>query len=249
MKSKNTRNTILISVFIAIFTINIGFISSNFLFSKVTNQTTVLEGLKLSATYNSTIEIDETNPAQDWATAKGAGICTGTGTSGDPYIISGDLFNTTSGSECLSISNSRKHFRVLNCEFIITGFSVGIYLSNTTNGLIEGNQLPRNIFVNVLVDNCSQITLRDNNCSASGIGIVASDSDNINLYDNTVNDNLASGIVLDNCDNIIIEGNDAIENADDGIILNDCDFVTIDTNTIINNTIGINHEISNNSQI
>jgi parallel beta-helix repeat protein len=249
MKSKKTRTTVLISVFIAILAINLGFAFTNLPFSKATNQTTFLEGLKISATHTYRLEIDDADPTKDWATVKAAGNCTGSGTSGDPYIISGDTFNTTSGSECLSILNSRKHFRVLNCEFIISGFSAGIWLDNTTNGLIEGNQLPRNIFLNIVANNCSQIILRDNNCSTSIAGIVVSNSEYVNLYSNIANDNLADGINLDNCESCIIEDNDIIENDDNGIYLNDCDSVTIRTNTIINNSIGINNEISNNTQI
>ncbi|MBA7554462.1 hypothetical protein ES705_47083 [subsurface metagenome] len=249
MKSKNTRNTVLISVFIAILAINIGFIFTNLPFSKATNQITFLEGLKISATYNRPIEIDDADPTKNWATAKALGICTGSGTSGDPYIISNVLFNTTSGSVCLSISNSIKHFRVLNCEFIISGFSAGITLDNTEYGLIEDNQLPRNISINILVDHCSLVTLRDNNCSASGTGIAVAYSTCVALYSNIVNDNLGNGINLDLCQSCAINDNELIENDNNGIYINNCDSVTIRTNTIINNSIGINNKISNNTQV
>ncbi|GAH44997.1 unnamed protein product, partial [marine sediment metagenome] len=159
------------------------------------------------------------------------------------------MFNTTSGSVCLSISNSIKHFQVLNCEFIISGFSAGITLDNIMYGLIEDNQLPRNISINILVDHCSLITLRDNNCSASGAGIAVAYSNCIALYSNIVNDNLGNGINLDICESCNIKDNELIENGNDGIYLDDCDFITIRTNTIINNSIGINNEISNNTQV
>jgi hypothetical protein len=65
MKSKNTRYIILISVFIAILAINFGIIFTNLPISKAANQTTFLEGLNVSATHTSTIEIDDTDPTKD----------------------------------------------------------------------------------------------------------------------------------------------------------------------------------------
>ncbi|MHA1350287.1 MAG: right-handed parallel beta-helix repeat-containing protein, partial [Promethearchaeota archaeon] len=229
MKSKNTRTFVLISVCITILAINLGFSFTNLPISKATNQITFFEGLNISATHTSTIEIDDTDPTKDWANASAEGICTGSGTSGDPYIISGDTFDTSSGSVCLDISNSRKYFRVINNIFIISGFSAGIVLDNATNGLFESNQLPRNVFVNILIINCSQITLKDNNCSASGVGIAVSNSDHITLDSNIVNENSGAGINLDNCENVDIVDNEVIENVDEGIYLNDCDFITVRT--------------------
>ena len=249
MRNYKKKNAILLTIFLSFTAINIGFFFSNLNTLTPMVQTVFFNNPKTSALHNTTVRIDDANPAENWATAKAAGICTGTGTSSNPYIINNDIFNVTSGTECLYILNSRKYFRVLNCEFIISGFAGGIVLTNTTNGLIEDNQLPRSIFVNILVDNCSQITLRDNNCSASGAGIALSDSDNIIVDSNIVNDNFGIGITLDNCDDVVIEDNDVIRNTNQGVYFDNSEFVTIKSNTFINNSISVENYISNNSKI
>jgi len=183
MKSKISRTLVLISVFIAILTINLGFIFTNMSISKATNQITFLEGLHISATYNSTIVIDDTNPVSDWATAKAAGYCTGTGTSGDPYIISNDLFNVTTWGYCLQIMHSRKYFRVLDSEFMNSGVG-SMFLFNTSNGLVQGNQMPGFIF-GIDVNNCSDITFRSNNCSLGTLGFLVQNSRSL-IFDSNI---------------------------------------------------------------
>ena len=117
MKLKSIKSLVIISVLIALFTgANLGFNFTNLTSSSTSNEEKYIEHIKISATYNSTVEIDDTDITKNWEVAKVAGVCTGAGTPGDPYIISDDLFNTTSGSVCLAISHSRKHFEVLNCD-------------------------------------------------------------------------------------------------------------------------------------
>ncbi len=93
MKSQNRRNTVLIFVFIAILAINFGIVFSTLSSNSHTQQITLIDDLRTSTEYNVTIVIDDTNPASDWATWKAAGLCTGSGTAADPYIISGHIFN------------------------------------------------------------------------------------------------------------------------------------------------------------
>ena len=57
-----------------------------------------LRGLSSSATYTSVVEIDATDPTKDWAIALAAGLCTGSGTSGNPYIIEDHLFQILTGA-------------------------------------------------------------------------------------------------------------------------------------------------------
>ncbi|MHA1933086.1 MAG: hypothetical protein ACW96X_11120, partial [Promethearchaeota archaeon] len=47
----------------------------------------------------------------NWTWAKLSGYCTGSGTSGDPYLIENQIFEYSIGpGNCLEILNSRKYF-------------------------------------------------------------------------------------------------------------------------------------------
>ena len=76
------------------------------------------ESLQTSTIYSYTL-INDAAPANNWEAAKAAGICTGTGTAGDPYVIRDDIFEYGSigPGHCLEIRNSRKYFRILSISF------------------------------------------------------------------------------------------------------------------------------------
>jgi len=85
--------------------------------------------------------------ADNWVDAKSAGICTGSGTLSDPFVIQ-DLVLIGNGTGTgISIGNSKNvYFRIENC--IILNFTYGIRLAISCNG-----------------------TLLNNNCSYNEIGI------------------------------------------------------------------------------
>jgi len=248
MKSNKKQLTLLIVIFLSISTFNLTVINSNLksgnIISVFSNQFP-----KSSAVINTTITIDDTNPGQDWETRKSEGVCTGSGTAGDPYIISNHLFNITAGGDCLEILNSRKHFRIVDCDFITTGLSAAIYLQNNTYGRVQGNHIT-NIFGGIIIDNCSQITFIDNNVTLCGFSIIVGNSDNLvfnlNLVDQSV---IGFGIDIDNCVDCTFTQNTVTEGVGAGINFEGSNRLIFDDNIIFNNPNGIVGFNSNNTVI
>ena len=249
MRNYKKQYAILFTIFLSISAISIGFVLSNLNSITPMGQTDFFNDLKTSALFNITITIDDSNPAQDWETRKGEGVCTGLGTSANPYIISNHLFNITAGGDCLEIINSRKHFRVLDCDFITTGLAAAIYLQNTTNGVVEGNHIT-NIFGGIVIDNCSQIRFTDNNITLCGYSLIVGDSDNLefnlNLIDQTV---INYGINIDNCVDLTFTQNTVSLSVAAGIFLDGSNDITFIDNSIFNNTYGIYNQRSNGTVI
>lgn len=249
MRNHKKQYAVLFTIFLSITTINLGFVLSNLKSITPPAQTDYYNNLKTSALFNTTITIDDTNPAQNWVTRKAEGVCTGLGTSANPYIINNHLFNITAGGNCLSIVNSRKHFRVLGCDFITTGLAAAIYLENTTNGRVEGNHIT-NIFGGIIIDNCSQIQFIDNNITLCGIGFLVGDSDNLDFNLNLVDQSLLGfGIDIDNCIGMSFTQNTVSESATSGIYLDDSNDITFTNNILFNNTYGIYNDNSNGTII
>ena len=76
----------------------------------VENDDTV--NLKISATFDTTEINDYPGSLNNWSWAKSQGICTGSGTQSDPYVIDGHIFHPTVVWDCLRIFNSRKYFTI-----------------------------------------------------------------------------------------------------------------------------------------
>ena len=129
-----------------------------------------ISNLRTSASIelNDTLIINDLpgNPA-NWTWAKDQGYCTGSGTLLDPYVIADIFFNTsTIFDNCLSIRNSRKHFRIRDCEFKGDTQYAGIQLFNTTLGVVYENSMYPNTGALVWVSNSSYNVIRNNNASA-----------------------------------------------------------------------------------
>ncbi|MFX1302079.1 MAG: right-handed parallel beta-helix repeat-containing protein [Promethearchaeota archaeon] len=184
--------------------------------------------LKTSTTYTNSITIDallttSTTTSGNWTWAFNQGICTGSGTPGDPYIIQDDIFNMVGGI-CLWIFNSRIHFKIINCKFRSSVLGIGIFIENTTNGILEGNDL-YNLIIGMDIVNCSSLTLFENNATSCDAGYLIDGGKFL-----TISRNLASKGGL-------------------GISFNDVNWSTIDKNEIFNNTgDGIFSFISNSNE-
>ncbi len=129
------------------------------------------------------IEIDATATgvnAHNWTWAEGRFWCSGSGTSGDPYVIKPnflwDGFIDGGGSKSsISILNSNNYFKVESCTLYNSGpFKAGILLNNTTNG-----------------------DLQKNNFSLNGNGIFLNNSRNNNIIENVITNNLRGVFILD----------------------------------------------------
>jgi len=207
--------------------------------------------LKTSATHVVMVEIDETNPAINWAAAKLAGICTGSGTAGDPYIIEDDVF-TISVTPCLVIANSRKHFIVRNCSFMNPDMVPSIIVYNSTNGLFEQNQMWV-LYQATIIDNCSQITIQTSNFTGCGYNLLCVDSNDLTITSNLFQytHDTYDCITVDNCENCTFDSNDVVHggNVGWGFYVDDSKDITIKDNTINDNNKGIYCENANNTII
>jgi len=192
------------------------------------------EDLNISGTFNTPILINDfPGSLTNWSWAKSQGYCTGSGTSGAPYIIQDHIFNTSSViSSCLTIMNSRKPFIVRDCFFIGVPAWAGVYLYNVTNGLITKNSNKVNTGALVYIENSSYNVISYNNASYNA---------QFGIY-------LWGGI--GDIRNNIISNNLVVANIERGIFLQEhCYFNEISENTVLNNTIGIviDEWVSNNT--
>ena len=191
----------------------------------------------------------------NWSEAKIAGICNGSGTYPDPYIIEDLIIDSGGPGTCIKIENSDIFFKIENCTVYNTGATLvvdgGIKLTNVTNGIITNNTCSTNykgIYLEISDNNTISGNIINNNID-DGIYIWYS-SDNT-VSGNIINDNADDGVYLhDNCDNIKVSGNTMNDNGDDGIYIWLCNDNTITGNTINNNTdVGIYIRGSNNNQV
>jgi parallel beta-helix repeat protein len=137
----------------------------------------------------------------NWTDAKSSGICNGSGTWNDPYVIKNLIIDGDNSSNCIEIQNSNDYFRIENCSLFNAGSDwsseyAGILLDHTNNGV-----------------------LIDNNCSQNMYGIfIKSYSVNNTVYNNYENDNFYTGISLNTfCSNNTISGNCVNNNSAFGI--------------------------------
>jgi len=167
----------------------------------------------------------------NWTDAKSAGICNGSGTWNDPYVIKDLIIDGSSSSNCIEIQNSSAYFRIENCTLFNAGTDwsseyAGILLDYTNNGMIV-----------------------DNNCSKNMYGIfIASFSSNNTVYRNLANDNFYTGISLNTlCSNNTVSRNSANNNTVFGISVSwNSQNNTVSKNNATRNKIGL--EISSFSK-
>ncbi len=157
-----------------------------------------------------------------WAEAVLKGWCSGSGISGDPYIIEHIKIGGQDSSNCIEIQNSDAYFIIRNSMFYEASngiYDASIKLNSVSNGVINNN-------------NCSY-----NN--ANGITLV--NCQDIDITENLINQNGRSGIVLINSDNIDIENNEETINHNNlyGIHLDNSHYNNITNNTVSYNQIGI----------
>ncbi|MFX0104041.1 MAG: right-handed parallel beta-helix repeat-containing protein, partial [Candidatus Hodarchaeota archaeon] len=161
-----------------------------------------ISSLNISTIYSYTV-INDILPGSTWEDAKSGGICTGSGTIGDPYLIEHDIFEYGSigPGECLEIRNSQKYFILRNVTIRNADQnSRGLYLENVTNGLI---------------DNC----IVNNDAETGCTGIYMENVNNTEVRNSYIHDNTDNGLHLFDSHFNIISGNNISANTDVGIYL------------------------------
>ncbi|MHA1908347.1 MAG: right-handed parallel beta-helix repeat-containing protein [Candidatus Thorarchaeota archaeon] len=206
----------------------------------------------------STSEYEENLPAQtysnhdfiailgneDFLTQAASEGWTGTGTEGDPIIISG--YRIQMSRHLFRVVNTDLHFIFTDCYLDgIDGTWCGLYLANVTNGVIR-NTIVRNSAISfhmIEIFNCTMINneLYDN--YNEGIVLELACKGN-NITENVIYDNAESGILLDfGCEDNLIARNEIYDNGGNGVyIWPDSTTLSANNNWITNNTI-LRHSI------
>lgn len=207
--------------------------------------------LQISTVYTEPIWIDDyPGSLTNWSWAKDQGYCTGSGTSGSPYVIKNHIFNTTGYfTTPLAIVNSLKYFEIENCLFIGDSNYAGIFLMNVTNGKITENSIAIPTGALVYLLGSSYITISNNNASYGVYyGILLEGGSYNTISNNIVSSNLDTGISL---------GSGCTYNTISGNLINDNFFygIGLDAGTLnnevylncLNNTVNAVDDGTNNN--
>ncbi len=160
----------------------------------------------------------------NWTDAKIAGICNGSGSWNNPYVIKDFLIDGGYSSNCIKIQNSSVYFRIENC----TLFNAGAYWGT--------------LYAGILLDHTNNGLIIQNTCSNNSYGIrLTSYSRNNTIYKNNANDNHHRGLVLDTfCSNNTIKENNFNNNTSTGIWVRwNSHNNTISKNNATKNVIGL----------
>lgn len=156
----------------------------------------------------------------NWSDAKAVGICTGSGTYTDPYVIKDLIIDAEGLGSCILIENSKEYFKIENCtvqnsENRITYnypdiiIEAGIKLRNTTNGILITNNCSFNRYCGIYLEESNNNTIKENFAYQEGGNRLYLDhnSSNNNIINNTLYNNrmIISGINNYLSDNKIYE--------------------------------------------
>jgi parallel beta-helix repeat protein len=198
------------------------------------------------------IYINGNNPDFSWTVAEAMGICTGSGTYSDPYIIKDLIIDGKGTQSCIWIENSYARFRIENCTVFNSGGSAsnaGIKLSNAHWCQLIGNNCSYNTIGMRIYSSDVQIQGNTASYCSRGIYIYAYRYGVGLASENTVANNTVAGIYLEYCEGYEISDNTAINNFN-GLYLTRSDNNQIFGNLVRNNTNhGISLYISNSNEI
>jgi parallel beta-helix repeat protein len=186
--------------------------------------------------------------------------------SGSTIIVNNTMINNHRG---IFLESSQSAI-IKNNKMISTGiefwdmddhdyFRYIIDKSNTVNGKpvyflknITGGSVPQGAGQIILI-NCSKITIENQNCTDSTNGITIAFSNNVTIRKNTCNNNQYNGILIWNSVYNSIENNTCSKNLGSGISVGDWTGVSkenyLDNNVCIDNYVGISVSSSNNNYV
>jgi len=184
----------------------------------------------------SKIFIEDDVSSRNWAWTSTRSWCTGSGTSGDPYVIQDATIDGQNSGHCIQIMDSNAYFRIENCTLYNAGSvagDAGIRLDYAHNGRLEKNNISNN----------------------NDFGIYNDNSDEITVINNTINNNADDGIYFygspDYCANPVIQNNVITTNGGTGIYIRYSPDAIISGN-LVDSSQGSNiaiYDISHNSRI
>ncbi|MFW9874837.1 MAG: NosD domain-containing protein [Candidatus Thorarchaeota archaeon] len=199
----------------------------------------------------------------NWSDAKTAGLCTGSGTFSDPYVIEDLTIDAGGNGSAILIENSNVYFTIKNCTIINSKIGeplsqgAGISLGGVGNGTVINNNITLND-IGILINEGYNISISqnhvfnnlggiftasygfneifENNISHNLIGFLGLPFNGCNFSYNLVKRNQQYGILLYYSLNSSIIGNSIISNNGSGILLLESRYDNISKNKIINNT-------------
>jgi parallel beta-helix repeat protein len=195
----------------------------------------------------------------------------GDGSIGTPFIIAGLEINATTGIPAINITGTSVHFIIQDC-WLTSNYTSIIELNSVSHAQITNNSLigcergfiglhstDLTIYDNLLyssswagayLEDCSQSTLRNNNCTLNFIGLHIEQSENIFVEDNYLYDNSAAGIELYlECEFITVNNNTILESVVAIHLQLDCSNNIIDSNNCTSADAGISCENCHNNSI
>ncbi len=192
-------------------------------YTKNTRNINEVTGLRLSYTPHSPINITHDSEFSAFP---------GTGTSEDPYIISGLLIETTQNYG-IQVNHTTKNFTIVNCKINATLY--GIYIrniesntANLSNNICEGNEDGIHIYYS------QGVIITNNECNNNfDTGIYVYNGDYSNITNNRCMDN-QMGIDVEFSDLTLIKNNTCALNEFVGIACYASDVLVLDNNCSLN---------------
>ena len=120
----------------------------------------------------------------NWTDTKNAGLCTGSGTLTDPYVIEDLVIDANNTGSCILITNSNVYFKIENCTLINSGTEIvdsGISLINVEYAEISNNTILNN-YMGVSLYNSHNNIIHSNFLDDNSIDIRFSHSNNTLVY-------------------------------------------------------------------
>ena len=165
------------------------------------------------------------------------GVTGGSGTPADPYIIEGWDINASTGVG-IYIQDTDAHYVLRDLDIHADGANtVGIWLSNTSNGRME-NVTARDGEIGALLQASANWTFSNNTFQGnSWSGLYVSVATNLTIVDNYAQGNGQRGLDLLSCTNLTVERNQMEDNRE-GLSLWSPENATAQDNTAVRNSAG-----------
>lgn len=144
-------------------------------------------------------------------------VSSGSGTLQDPYIIEGKSISNIT-SNCIFISNTTYHLKIVNCTTWNMGKDVfGVHIYNVRNLTFE-NLTTGGISTGIRIRSSNRIRIKDSSINTTDIGIQVQYTSDIRIENTGIN-NATTGIMLFHCNDIIVEECMIVDNSAHGIYI------------------------------
>ncbi|GAH33846.1 unnamed protein product, partial [marine sediment metagenome] len=139
------------------------------------------------------IDGNQASGNKSWIWTSTRAWCSGSGASGNPYIISDLIIDAANDGSCILIGNSSVYFKIENSKLL-----------NSGSGSMDGG---------IKLDSVDNAQLIGNNCSNNQCGISLYLSNNTDIIENTLHENYY-GVGLNDSDSNTISENTFVDNTE-----------------------------------